>query len=174
MKSHSSGNVTYSDLPPGVDHKTFRRVYFPTIVQYLAHQFNPWAIAPAQAIPIMQTAWDEIIPDVPYKITASSVVYRLVSVSYTAHKFRLIKSILKTMQCVANTWHGPIGSSALMAVILFFRLHEDLYATDAERQEFARWYLQHNHFAWKYSDRDIPDISIVPFTSHSLTIHFSL
>ena len=174
MESHSSGNVTYGDLPPGVDHKTFCRVYFPTIVQYLAHQFNPWVIAPAQAIPIMQTAWDEIIPDVPYEITTSSVVYRLVSVSYTAHKFRLIKSILKTMQHVADTWCGPIGLSALMAVVLFFRLHEDLCATDAERQEFARWYLQHNHFTWKHSDGDIPDVSIVPFTSHSLTIHFSL
>ena len=174
MELHSSGIVTYSDLPPGVDHKTFHRVYFPTIVQYLACQFNPWAIAPAQAIPIIQTAWDKIIPDVPYEITASSVVYRLVSVLYTAHKFRLIKSILETMQHVANTWHGPIGSSALMAIILFFRLHKDLYATDAERQEFTRWYLQHICFAWKHSDGDIPDISIVPFTSHLLTIHFSL
>ena len=78
------------------------------------------------------------------------------------------------MQHVTNTWHGPMSLSALMAIILFIRLHEDLYATDTERQEFARWYLQHNHFTWKHSDGDIPDVSIVPFTSHSPTIHFSL
>ena len=157
-----------------MDHKKFHRVYFPTIVQFLSRQLNPWAIAPAQAIPIMQTAWDEIIPKVPYEITASSVVYRLVSVPYTAHKFRPINIILKTMQRAADTWRGPMGSSALMAVILFFKLHEDLYATDAERQEFARWYLQHNRFAWKQSDGDIPDISNAPFTSYLPIIHYSL
>ena len=57
-KPHTSGNITNNSLLPGTDLRTWHQCFIPTIIQYIAHQLNPWAIASHQMIPIMQTIWD--------------------------------------------------------------------------------------------------------------------
>ena len=48
-------------------------------IQYVAHQANPWAIWPQQAVLVMQTIWDVLFGDLPQMIMTNSVIYKLVS-----------------------------------------------------------------------------------------------
>ena len=82
---HTSGNITNNSLPPGTDLRTWRRCFIPTIIQYIARQLNPWAIASRQMIPIMQTIWDTFFSEIPQTITATCPIYRLVCGSAYHH-----------------------------------------------------------------------------------------
>ena len=82
---HTSGNIMNNSLPPGTDLRTWHWCYIPTIIQYIARQLNPWAIASRQMIPIMQTIWDTFFSEIPQTIMATCPIYRLVRGSAYHH-----------------------------------------------------------------------------------------
>ena len=49
----------------------------------------------------------------------------------------LISQYFQAMQRVADSWRSPIGSSAIMILIAFFKADPEPYPTNEERQEWA-------------------------------------
>jgi hypothetical protein len=104
-------NVSNSHLPAGVDHKVFRRSFVSSLIQFWARQKNPWAVPSKLAVTVMQNAWDICFDDVPYEITTTSVVYRLVSIVISPRK---ISNIL-CRQCNASPTHGEVQLGQLLS-----------------------------------------------------------
>ena len=70
----------------------------------------------------------------------------------------LISQYFQAMQRVADSWRSPIGSSAIMILIAFFKADPEPYLTNEERQEWAAWYLHHNRFLYKHANGDDPSV----------------
>lgn len=107
IQVNNVNNVNNSSLPAGTDMRTWRRVFIPTVFQYIARQPNPWAIPPRQIIPVMQIMWDAFFGDIPQEITATSVIYRLVS-SITFIKY--IDIVFLFRLCNASPTPGVVQS----------------------------------------------------------------
>lgn len=111
---------------------------------------SPWAIPPKQIIPIMQIMWDAFFDNIPQEIMATGMIYQLVSNSNICpteyHTFSI-----QAMQRVSDSWRSPIGSMAIMVLITFFNSDMEL-STNEDRQEWATWYLDKFHFAYKEAD----------------------
>ena len=56
------------------------------------------------------------------------------------------------MQYVTNLWHSPICSTTIMVLIAFFNANSELYTTDSDHQEWAKWYLVYFCFAYEHAD----------------------
>lgn len=65
------------------------------------------------------------------------------------------------MQYVADSWHSAIGSCAIMAITAFFDSDEHVatFSTDSERQDWATFYLEHNHLLYRQDHDDDPRVS---------------
>lgn len=64
------------------------------------------------------------------------------------------------MQCIADSWHSPIRSTAISVLIGFLQEHLDLYPTDSDRQEFAAWYLDKFCFVYKQANGDDKSVCV--------------
>ena len=82
----SDSSLKNNQLPLGTDMTLWRRNFIPSVIQFIARQNNPWAIPPLQMVPVMQTIWNEFFGNIPQTITATGVIYRLVSISRTRLK----------------------------------------------------------------------------------------
>ena len=71
------------------------------------------------------------------------------------------------MQRVVDSWHSPIGLTAIMVLIAFFASQPDMFNTDEDRQEWAEWYLKDLHFAYKDADGDDRKVCTVRFNFHN-------
>ena len=63
------------------------------------------------------------------------------------------------MQHVADSWHNTMGSSASIALGVFFAENVKLYLDDDTRQKFTAWYLNNNRFAYRAADGPDPTVS---------------
>lgn len=94
--------------------------FVPMIVQYLAWQLNPWAVPPLQLIPIMQIIWYILFDSIPQTITYNYQCNLPYSKCSTITLDSLIsKYYIQAMQHVADSWHSPMGSSAIKFLLLF-------------------------------------------------------
>ena len=132
--SNPSGNLSNSHLPVGIDIKLWCQAFIPTLFQYFACQLNPWAIPPRQIIPIMQIMWDAFLDEIPQEITATGMIYWLVSNSNICpteyHTFSI-----QAIQCVSVSWCSPIRSMVIMVLITFFNSDMEL-STNKDRWEW--------------------------------------
>ena len=67
------------------------------------------------------------------------------------------------MQRVADSWRSPIGSTTIMVLIAFFNANSELYATDGDRQEWAKWYLENFCFAYEHADGNDKSVRVRHF-----------
>ena len=74
------------------------------------------------------------------------------------------------MQHVADLWCSPIGLAAIMVLISFFNANSELYATDSNCQEWAKWYLEDFHFVYEHADGNDKLVYVRHFTPHLLTV----
>ena len=75
------------------------------------------------------------------------------------------------MQYVTDSWHSPISSTAIMVLIAFFNTNLELYTTDSNHQELAKWYLEDFHFTYEHADRNDKSVCVRHFHT-SFTHHF--
>ena len=86
VELHPGGGVKNNQLPLGTDMTLWRRNFILNVIQYVTQQSNPWAVPPLQIIPVMQSLWEAFFDGIPQTITATSVIYRLVSAAHTKLK----------------------------------------------------------------------------------------
>ena len=67
------------------------------------------------------------------------------------------------MQRVADSWRSPIGSTAIMVLIAFFNANSELYTTDGNHQEWAKWYLEYFCFAYEHADGNDKSVHVRHF-----------
>ena len=67
------------------------------------------------------------------------------------------------MQHISNSWHSPIGSTAIIVLIAFFNSNMEQYATNEIRQGWAAWYLEDFCFAYKDSDGNDKSVHAILF-----------
>ena len=75
------------------------------------------------------------------------------------------------MQCVTDSWCSQIGSTTIMVLIAFFNANLELYTTDGNCQEWAKWYLEDFHFAYEHTDGNDKLVCVRHFHT-SFTHHF--
>ena len=85
-ESHPGGGIKNNQLPLGTDMTLWHQSFIMNVIQYVAQQSNPWAVPPLQIIPVMQSLWEVFFDGIPQTITATSVIYCLVSVVHTKLK----------------------------------------------------------------------------------------
>ena len=72
-----------NQCPLGTDMTLWCQNFIPNVIQFITQQNNPWATPPLQMVPAMQMIWDEFFSNIPQTITATGVIYWVVSVSCT-------------------------------------------------------------------------------------------
>jgi hypothetical protein len=87
-EGQGGGSVRWnnSHLPPSsLSNNSWRRVFIPTFINFLATYTDPWVIEDAEAIKAMQKIWDHIylnrpgFPDIPYAVVTNQAVFSVVS-----------------------------------------------------------------------------------------------
>ena len=58
------------------------------------------------------------------------------------------------VQCIADSWHNVIGSAGIMVLLAFCDSQEDLWNSDEEHMEFAKYFLKDLCFLYKDTDND--------------------
>lgn len=67
---------------------------------------------------------------------------------------------MKTLQRVSDSWRNSIGSTGIIILLSYCDGHPDLKNSDANRIEFATYYLEHLRFLYKKAEGDNPDVCI--------------
>ena len=64
------------------------------------------------------------------------------------------------MQHVTGSWHSPIGSTGIMVLIAFFNANLELYASNSDCQEWAKWYVEDFCFAYELANGNDKSVCI--------------
>jgi len=146
------------------DGRRFRRHFIPTVVWYHATQIDAWNTNYKDLVPALQAIWDTIYGrTVPHQIEVNDSVFRAVRHNLTSSVSASDSHDLQTTQRISETWHSPIGSSAIAVVNSFFNSVE-LFKTEERRREFAKNALDTFQFIYRDTTSSTRGVSYVLYS----------
>ncbi|KAH9006023.1 hypothetical protein EDB83DRAFT_2236891 [Lactarius deliciosus] len=130
-----------STLPPGADENNqFHGVFIPTYEWWAGTQANPWIIPDKVTVPVLQTIWDTIYPDIPWTVNVNNCVFEHVCFFFQG-----------VTQCLCE-WCSSFKSAANIMFEQFFKeFPEDIKSYDSP-QTWAGKMLVEYKFVWAMVD----------------------